>query len=397
MPKLPLNAYLAWRLQSAVGGRHFISMITGLGLGALALVAAILIIVNSVMNGFERRIQERIFAALPHIEIEVRPEMRGVAAPILERLRRRPEVEELIPFRETRVMLSGGARMISATMRGVHPQAEGPSPLTVLEPRNWQLVLDASAAFALGVNVGDIIEVAIPEASISPLGAFARSRPFTVAGVVAGAARSEATIVAHIEDLSRLAPGADKVDKWELRLKNPLRAENFLSSIEQNLQACCSVDSWRQRSMALFDALALERTIVSLMLGFIVLIALLNLAATLRLMVEERSAEITMLRLHGASARRLFAVFALQGLILGGVGVALGVALGLPLTIAIESLTRQAEAWLFGVGLSVVHLPVELRWEHIGLIIVGLLLTCLPAVLIPARHVLLSKPLPFIK
>ncbi len=405
-----LSLFLGLRLLRTRRRHRFLSLVAVLSFGALALSVAVLIVVLSVMNGFDSELRRRILFALPHAELSVREgavirDWRALA----RRLEQSPEVLGAAPLSSGDVLLFGaGGSFQGVELRGVLPAHQARvSPfaapehgelLQKLRPGRWGLVLGAELARRLQVLPGDRVQVLLPEFLSTPFGALPRTRELEIVGTIYTGSQTEAGLaLAHLEDANRLFRLQGETGGLQLRLRSQQRAPEVLAALAPEFARCCTAHSWQERHASLFYALRMEKIAVSCLLSFVILVSLFSLAVTLRVLVSEQRVNIAMLSILGARPGTLVSLFAVQGFVIVCAGILVGAGLGVLLAEYFGTLLAWWEQW-FGVHLFdpriyyISLLPSRLLWSDV-LAVTGIaLVLSLPAVLWPAARATRVRP-----
>ena len=343
---MPFEWLIGWRYTRAgrAGRRNaFISFISGVSMLGIALGVAALIVVLSVMNGFQKEVRDHMLAAIPHVQLmdangEALPDWHVLAgkARTLE-----PQVRGAAPFTETQSLLAHGDGMRGAVVRGVDPAEEGAITelaadlqhegiLQKLAPGSWNIVLGAELARQLGVAVGDQVTVIAPGAQVGPAGALPRLKAFNVVGTfsIGHYEYDSALALAALDDTAKLyrTGGATGV---QLRLADVQDARMAAARLAQGLGQAVMVRDWTRANAAWYDAVQVEKTMMFIILTLIVAVAAFNLVSQLVMTVTDKQADIAILRTLGASPRSIMAIFMVQGAAAGIAGTIAGVACGL--------------------------------------------------------------------
>jgi len=343
---VPFEWLIGWRYTRAgrAGRRNaFISFISGVSMLGIALGVAALIIVLSVMNGFQKEVRDRMLSAIAHVQLT---DANGGALADWQALARQaqalePGVRGAAPYTETQSLLAHGDGMRGAVVRGVEPAEEvkitalaaglaDEGTLQKLTPGSWNIVLGAELARSLGVAVGDQITVIAPGAQVTPAGALPRLKSFNVVGVfsVGHYEYDSALALANLDDTARLyrSGGATGV---QLRLADVQDARAAAGRLALGLGAQVRVQDWTRTNAAWYDAVQIEKTMMFIILTLIVAVAAFNLVSTLVMTVTDKQADIAILRTLGASPRSVMLIFMVQGAASGIAGTVGGVVFGL--------------------------------------------------------------------
>jgi lipoprotein-releasing system permease protein len=353
---VPFEWLIGWRYTRAgrAGRRNafisFISLVSMLGIG---LGVAALIIVLSVMNGFQKEVSDRMLKAIPHIQL-----MEDDGSPVADwqalatRARTlEPGVRAAAPYTETQSLLAHGDGMRGAIVRGVDPAEEGAITelagdlqhegiLQKLVPGSWNIVLGAELARSLGVSVGDQVTVIAPGAQVTPAGALPRLKSFNVVGLfsVGHYEYDSGLALAALDDAARLYRTGGPTGV-QLRLADVHEARAAAQRLSDGLGGQVRVQDWTRTNAAWFDAVQIEKTMMFIILTLIVAVAAFNLVSTLVMTVTDKQADIAILRTLGASPRSVMLIFMVQGAAsgiagtLGGVGFGLLVAYNIPVIV----------------------------------------------------------------
>ena len=343
---MPFEWLIGWRYTRAgrAGRRNaFISFISLVAMLGIALGVATLIIVLSVMNGFQKEVRDRMLSAIPHVQImmdsgEAVPDWRSLAQKAAAIA---PGIRGAAPYTETQSLLAHGDGMRGAVVRGVDPAEETKITqlgaelgqegiLQKLVPGGWNIVLGAELARTLGVAVGDQVTVIAPGAQVTPAGALPRLKSFNVVGVfsVGHYEYDSGLALANLDDTAKLyrTGGPSGV---QLRLADVQDARAAAGRLSQGLGTSVRVQDWTRTNAAWYDAVQIEKTMMFIILILIVAVAAFNLVSTLVMTVTDKQADIAILRTLGASPRSIMAIFMVQGAAAGIAGTVGGVLFGL--------------------------------------------------------------------
>ena len=408
---LGLDLLLAWRYLR--GSRGFVSVISWISLIAMVLGTGVLIVVLSVMNGFERELRLRILGVMPHLLL-YRSDGNALEdwRDLLPAAERQPGVTAAAPWISGNGMAIG-RRTQGIYLRGIDPQAEAQvsviddflqeGSLDDLRAGEFGIILGDDLAADLAVYTGDSITLVVPRMSTSLAGIRPRVRRFEVVGIFALGAELDGQLgLLHLEDAAALLKlsGATALrlqveDLFDVRALGPEVAERMQVSVGASLTP---VD-WTVSYGTLFAATQLERRMVALLLSLIILIAAFNILASLVMAVDTRQSEIAILRTMGATRTRILRIFLIQGALIGTAGIAIGTAIGLALAWQMESLAAGLDALVYEYSgqrlfdaYFVHYLPSEVQMQQVWFIAaVALLLSCLAAIF-PALRAMRLRP-----
>ncbi len=391
----PFEWQVGWRYtRSGRAGRRngFISFISGVSMLGIALGVAALIIVLSVMNGFQKEVRDRMLSVIAHVEVfdangQALDDWQATAGAA----RRNPQVQGAAPFVVAQALVARGDNVRGAVVRGIEPDAEAQvTPLAArmrdgafsrLQPGAWQAVLGAELARLLGVREGDSITIYAPGGQVTPAGVVPRLKQFTVAGTFDSGhyEYDSSLLLVHLEDAARLfrTGGATGV---QLRLADVHQARTVAAELAQTLPAGLTVRDWTRTNRNWFDAVQIEKRLMFIILTLIVAVAAFNLVSTLVMTVTDKRADIAILRTLGASPRSIMGIFMVQGAASGIIGTLSGVALGLLVAFNIDVIVPAIEqalgvAFLPGSIYLISRMPSEpLASDIVPIVLISLLL-----------------------
>ena len=368
---LPFELLVALRYTRA--GRRgrrkdgFMSFISGMSVASIALGVMALIIVLSVMNGFQKEVRDRMLSVLSHIEVV------NLAGPVdhwAERMaeieKRSPEVIAGAPFVSGQALLSTGSTVRGAMVRGIDPAAEPKvsdlaqavrlGRITDLKPGKFQIILGQDLARALGAMPGDKVTLIVPKGNMTPAGFVPRMKQMTVAAVVqSGHYEFDSTLaLMHVDDAAVLYRTGGPTG-IRLKIADLYEAPKVASRIGSALPAGWYASDWTMQNRTWFAAVQVEKRMMAIILFLIVLVGAFGLISTLVMTVTEKQSDIAILRTLGASARSIQLIFMIQGAVVGFVGVACGVGLGLAIAMNLDVIVPAIES-----ALGVQFLPKEI-------------------------------------
>ncbi len=402
----PYEWQIGWRYTRAgrSGRRNgFISFISGVSMLGIALGVAALIIVLSVMNGFQKEVRDRMLSVIAHVELfdaqgaaladwRATAEQARAAAPGL--------VLGAAPFVSSQVLIARGEDMRGAMLRGISPAQEASvTPLAAqlqgstfakLKPGEWNIVLGIELARSLGVREGDKITVVTPGGQVTPAGIVPRLKQFNVAGTFeAGHYEYDSALaLIHLDDAARLlrVEGATGV---QLKLTDAQLARGAAAQMARALPASISVRDWTRTNRNWFDAVQLEKRLMFIILTLIVAVAAFNLVSTLVMTVTDKRADIAILRTLGASPGAIMRIFMIQGATAGIAGTLGGVAFGLLIAFNIGTLVPALERLLSTSFLPasiyvISRLPSDPQWSDIVPVVLISLVLAFVATIYPS-------------
>ncbi len=359
--QIPYELALGWRYTRAGRATRrngFISFISGVSMLGIALGVAALIIVLSVMNGFQKEVRDRMLSVVSHIEIFAPG---GAALPdvalTLQEARQHPQVVAAAPFVAAQALLARGEDMKGALVRGIDPAlepgvtdllsgAQG-EVLAQLMPGSFNVVIGGELARMLGVRVGDGVTLIAPTGQITPAGVVPRIKQVRVAGVFdSGHYEYDSTLVLlHHEDAQRIfrLEGPTGI---RLKLRDLHQARAVAQELANTLSGDLRIRDWTQQNRTWFAAVQLEKRMMFIILTLIVAVAAFNLVSTLVMTVQDKRADIAILRTLGASPRSIMGIFVVQGAMVGVIGTLAGLLLGLGVAFNIDVIVPAIERLL---------------------------------------------------
>ncbi len=386
-------------------GNRFLSVISGIALGGVALGVAVLLVVLSVMNGFERELRDRILGITAHATIT------GFGAPlsnwqaVRDQAGRQPGVVGATPYIEQEAMLIAAHDVRSDSsgvmLRGVLPEEEArvaslskhmqSGRFEALSPGEYGIVLGSELAKSLGVQVGDTVVAVTAQASVTIAGVMPRSRRFMVVGIFnIGMYEYDRNFAyVHMQDAAKLYRLGEDVTGVRLKLANVFNAQQLAMKVARDLGGGYYVDDWTHRHANFFRSIALTKSMMFLILLLVVAVAAFNVIATLVMVVKDKHADIAILRTLGASPRHIMTIFIVQGVMIGMSGVIAGVLLGTLLSWNIESIIHGLEALFHTQFMDaklyfMSDLPADVQWPDVMKVSLVAFGMCALATLYPA-------------
>ena len=408
---LPFELVIGRRYLRSSGNR-FLSFISGISIVGVAIGVAVLIVVLSVMNGFERELRSRILSMTSHATVttfgagledwraarEVALGTAGVAGAA-------PFIED-----EALIVADGpDAQASAATLRGVDAALESTvsaieermtsGSLEQLEPGGWGILLGAELAARLAVKEGGGVVVAVAEGIVTPAGVLPRLRRFTVRGIFYSGMYEidNGLALVSIGDAARLLRLGDRVSGLRLGVEDPFRAPVLAREVARGLGGGLYVDDWTQRHANFFRSIELTKRMMFFILLLVIAVAAFNIVSTLVMAVKDKQPDIAILRTIGARPSSVLSIFASQGTLIGLLGTLAGVALGVLLSYNLESLVHGLER-LFGTRFMdasiylMSDLPAAVEWPDVALIAGTAFLLCCLSTIYPAWRAATTDP-----
>ncbi len=407
----PLPAYVGLRYVRARTHKFFVSFITWVSLTGVCVGVAALIVILSVMNGFEDELRDRLLALSSDARVIAAPAARQLTASDWDAARRAVAgvrgVAGVAPYLEAQALAVSAPDMLPITLRGIDPRAEGSvtqvarvvreGSLSQLTSGSDRAIIGEAVAQELALGPGDTMTLLIP--TLLPDGTpVPKLRQLTVGGLFeAGVEENDDSLVfANLDDVRALgvAPSGQGL---HVRFDDPLAAPRLAERIRAVLPAGFEIIDWTSDNAGYFRAIRIEKTMMSLILLLIVAVAAFNIVAMLVMVVNDKRTDIAILRTFGASPLRVMGVFITQGLAIGWLGVALGVALGVVLALNVQSIVPALEhTFRFQILNPDVYyntdIPSDLHGSNVGLIALAALVLTTVATLYPALRAARTPP-----
>jgi len=397
-------AYEYW-----IGGRYvrsrssnkFVSMISAISMLGIAIAVAVLIIVLSVVNGFERELRDRLLAMSAHATIED-------SGGRLDQWQRRvaqadtnSRVSAAAPYVDGQALLVFEHQLSGVEIRGIDPLLEDTvsgvagtltaGHLDTLQPGSFSIVLGIELANALQVGVGDKVTATLAEGIVTPAGVVPRTKRFTVGGIYrVGMYEFDRRLAfVNLTDAQKLFRKADSVSGIRLAVTDIYAASEVVREVAIEAGGGVLVSDWTRRHVNFFRSIQITKSILFVILMMVVAVAAFNIVSTLVMVVKDKQSDIAILRTAGATPSDVLRIFVTQGTIIGVVGTLAGLVLGVVLTLNLENIVGFMET-AFGIKFLaadvyfISDLPAELRWSDVGRIcgialVLALLSTVYPA------------------
>ena len=357
---LPYEWRVGWRYTRASRSTRrngFISFISGVSILGITLGVAALIIVLSVMNGFQKEVRDRMLSVIAHVELYDTSGLGlGDWQGLARQARQHPAVLGAAPFVPAQALIARGEDMRGTVVRGILPEAEvDVTPLAAsmkdtfarLKPGGWGVVIGQEMARSLGVREGDVLTLVAPSGQVTPAGIVPRVKQVTVVGVFnAGHYEYDSGLVLmHIDDAARLFRTGGPVGV-QLKLRDPQQARVVAQELGDRIGSQVAVRDWTHTNRNWFDAVQVEKRMMFIILTLIVAVAAFNLVSTLVMTVTDKQADIAILRTLGASPRSIMGIFMVQGALSGVLGTLGGLGLGLLVAFNIDVIVPFIERLL---------------------------------------------------
>jgi len=376
----------------------------------IALGVAVLITVLSVMNGFDDEITDRIFGMAPQLSVS------GVGQPLSNwpnlaaELTKKPAVLAAAPYVSGQGLLSHANQVVPVLLTGIDPKHEAKVSILAekmqsgrlgdLNDGRFGLIIGRKIADNLGLNVGDKVNVMIPEVSLTPVGLLPRFKPFTIKGIFSagnGFGFDSQLAFTDLKDAQALFRLGQSVTGVRLKLADIYHAPELSTKLNQSLADNLYASDWTVQFGAFFKAIRLEKNMMFLVLSLIVAVAAFNLISSLVMIVNDKRSDVAILRTYGALPRTIMAIFMVQGCVIGLLGILSGLAIGLLLAYNVTDIVNFIQS-LFGVKFLsdkvyfLDYLPSSIEWSDIWQISLIAFLLCLLATIYPAYSASRTQP-----
>jgi lipoprotein-releasing system permease protein len=409
-----MNSYelfIGLRYTRAKRRNHFISFISLTSMVGIALGVAALIVVLSVMNGFQHELRTRILGVASHIQITSGNNMLSDWPGMVRFAQGSKQVKAAAPYIMGQGMLTFDQSVQGSVIRGILPAEENRvadigtqmkvGKLSNLRSGEFGIVLGAELAQALGAGMGDKVVLMAPQGQFTPTGIIPRLKQFTVVGIFqVGMYEYDASLaLIHMDDAAKLYRMGDQVSGVRLKLENLDDAPQIARDLAKQLNAFGSyyVSDWTEQHANFFRAVQMEKRVMFVILTLIVAVAAWNIVSTLVMAVTDKRADIAILRTLGASPASIMKIFIIQGAAIGVIGTIVGALGGVVLALNISSVVPYIEN-LFGVHFLskevyyISELPSQLQWGDVFTITVISLILSLLATLYPSRRAATINP-----
>ena len=404
----PLSLFIGLKYTAAKRRNHFISFISLVSMLGVTLGVAVLILVLSVMNGFDQELRQRILGMVPHAVIEGVGPMSNWQE-LTEQVEEEDGVLAAAPYISIQGMFTRQGVVRGASVQGIDPELEPKvsiitnhmksGELTDLKEGEYGVILGNLLARSMGLMLGDKVVFVLPEASISAAGVLPRLKRFTVTGIFSVGAELDSTLAyIHIKDaakMTRMQP--DEVEGLRIKTANLFYAPEIARKLKATLPGIWSARDWQRTHGNLFAAIKMEKFMIGLMLMIIVAVAAFNIISTLVMVVTDKQADIAILRTIGATPRMIMGVFIVQGAFIGVLGTFVGGALGVLSALGITPFVEWIEN-TFGVEFLpadvyfISYFPSKLMMDDVIVICTASLTMSLLATIYPAFRAASIKP-----
>lgn len=411
--KFAFALFIGLRYVRSKRRNQFMSLVSWLSLGGMMLGVAALIVVMSVMNGFEGQIRGRLLQFLPHGYIESQGRRIEDWQPLMTSVSQQPGIVAVSPYVGGDAMIQQGGIVRGIRIEGIDPANEYNAPalnrhmlagrLDKLESRGFGIVLGAILARQLGVTIGDKVTVVLPRVMITPAGAVTRSKRFDVVAVFELESQLDGALaMIHLNDAQKLYALGDAVSGLRVQTDDIFKAPQHLAGVLRQIDGQqhagkLLVRDWSETQGSLFRALRMEKTMVSVLLFIVVIVAAFNIVSILTMMVAEKRANIAVLRTMGATPATVRWIFIIQGMITGLIGILIGAGVGTLLAANFSEAVSLLES-TFGMQVFdpsvffISQVPSRLEISDVVMVVAGALILNLLATLYPSASAMRIEP-----
>jgi len=397
----PISLFIGLRYIRSKRRNGYVSLFSLFSIITMALGVMLLIVILSVMNGFEKEVRERILNMIAHITVSGYDGKVQDWNKIIDVAKEHPQVVGTAPFISKEGMLIYKSRVHGAMFRGIDPAWEPTvskvgafmkqGKLEDLKPGEFGIVLGQDLANRLGVDIGEKITMVTPSANVTPAGVMPRLKRFTVVGIFkVGFYEYDSGIgLIHLEDAGRVFRMNDDVSGVQIQVENLFEVGQVKEELKNKFSYDYWVRDWSYYHANWFSAVKMEKRMMFSILFIIIIVVAINIISSMITVVNDKRSDIAILRTFGASTRTIMRVFLIQGSVIGIVGTFIGTALGVLLSLNLESLYTSLEKL---IGHEIIDssvylissLPSDVQSDQVITICLSTLVTSIVATIIPA-------------
>ncbi|MBC2689553.1 MULTISPECIES: lipoprotein-releasing ABC transporter permease subunit [Pseudomonas] len=406
----PLFVFIGTRYTRAKRRNHFVSFISLTSMIGLALGVVVMIVVLSVMNGFDHEMRTRVLGMVPHATIESGEPISDWPS-LAAKVKQNPQVLAVAPFTQMQGLLTHNGQVSKVLLNGIDPALERQvsiidnfmqqGKLDDLAPGSFGIVIGDKAAAKLGVGLGDKLTFVAPEVTVTPAGMFPRMKRFTVVGIFhVGAGEIDGYLgVTNQQDLSKLHRWKpDQIQGLRLKFDDLFQAPRAAWNIAQQLgDDRFYARDWTRTHGNLYQAIRMEKAMIGLLLLLIVAVAAFNIISTLVMVVNDKKGDIAILRTLGATPGTIMAIFMVQGTVIGVVGTAIGALVGMFAALNVSAAISALEGLIGHKFLNadvyfIDYLPSQLQAQDVLMVCGAALVLSFLATLYPAWRAARTQP-----
>ena len=406
----PLFVFIGARYTRAKRRNHFVSFISLTSMIGLALGVVVMIVVLSVMNGFDHEMRTRVLGMVPHATVESGQPIADWPA-LAAQVRQNPQVEAVAPFTQMQGLLTHAGQVQKILLNGIDPAQEHnvsiidafvkQGKVDDLKAGAFGLMIGDKAATKLGVGVGDKVTFVAPEVTVTPAGMFPRMKRFTVTGIFhVGAGELDGYLgLANLEDLGKLHRWkAGEVQGLRLKFEDLFQAPRVSWQIAKQLGAqTYYARDWTRTHGNLYQAIGMEKAMIGLLLLLIVAVAAFNIISTLVMVVNDKKGDIAILRTLGSTPGQIMRIFMVQGTVIGVVGTLIGAVVGILAALNVSAAIALLEKAIGHKFLNadvyfIDYLPSQLMANDVFMVCGAALVLSFLATLYPAWRAARTQP-----
>ncbi|ROM71054.1 cell division protein FtsX [Pseudomonas brassicacearum] len=406
----PLFVFIGTRYTRAKRRNHFVSFISLTSIIGLALGVVVMIVVLSVMNGFDHEMRTRVLGMVPHATLETGEAISDWPS-LAAKVKQNPQVLAVAPFTQMQGLLTNNGKVSKVLLNGIDPALERQvsiidnfmqqGKLDDLAPGSFGIVIGDKAAAKLGVAIGDKLTFVAPEVTVTPGGMFPRMKRFTVVGIFhVGAGELDGYLgVTNLQDLARLHRWKpDQVQGLRLKFDDLFQAPRVAWTIAQQLgEDRYYARDWTRTHGNLYQAIRMEKAMIGLLLLLIVAVAAFNIISTLVMVVNDKKGDIAILRTLGATPGQIMRIFMVQGTVIGVIGTIVGALVGMFAALNVSAAIAALEGLIGHKFLNadvyfIDYLPSQLQADDVLMVCGAALVLSFLATLYPAWRAARTQP-----
>ncbi|AXP02364.1 lipoprotein-releasing ABC transporter permease subunit [Pseudomonas fluorescens] len=406
----PLFVFIGTRYTRAKRRNHFVSFISLTSIIGLALGVVVMIVVLSVMNGFDHEMRTRVLGMVPHATLETGEAISDWPS-LAAKVKQNPQVLAVAPFTQMQGLLTNDGKVSKVLLNGIDPELERQvsiidnfmqqGKLDDLAPGGFGIVIGDKAAAKLGVAIGDKLTFVAPEVTVTPGGMFPRMKRFTVVGIFhVGAGELDGYLgVTNLQDLARLHRWKpDQVQGLRLKFDDLFQAPRVAWTIAQQLgEDRYYARDWTRTHGNLYQAIRMEKAMIGLLLLLIVAVAAFNIISTLVMVVNDKKGDIAILRTLGATPGQIMRIFMVQGTVIGVIGTIVGALVGMFAALNVSAAIAALEGLIGHKFLNadvyfIDYLPSQLQADDVLMVCGAALVLSFLATLYPAWRAARTQP-----
>ncbi|MBT2294601.1 lipoprotein-releasing ABC transporter permease subunit [Pseudomonas fluorescens] len=406
----PLFVFIGTRYTRAKRRNHFVSFISLTSIIGLALGVVVMIVVLSVMNGFDHEMRTRVLGMVPHATLETGEAISDWPS-LAAKVKQNPQVLAVAPFTQMQGLLTNNGKVSKVLLNGIDPGLERQvsiidnfmkqGQLDDLAPGSFGIVIGDKAAAKLGAAIGDKLTFVAPEVTVTPGGMFPRMKRFTVVGIFhVGAGELDGYLgVTNLQDLARLHRWKpDQVQGLRLKFDDLFQAPRVAWTIAQQLgEDRYYARDWTRTHGNLYQAIRMEKAMIGLLLLLIVAVAAFNIISTLVMVVNDKKGDIAILRTLGATPGQIMRIFMVQGTVIGVIGTLVGALVGMFAALNVSAAIAALEGLIGHKFLNadvyfIDYLPSQLQTDDVLMVCGAALVLSFLATLYPAWRAARTQP-----